>query len=82
MPIVLRGLVVPQPPAEEALASIEEGESAMPKDTKVHKMYEAIAEDAMQHGMSAKAAKSKGARIAQAKTGKSLATGKPPKRRG
>lgn len=54
----------------------------MPKNTKVHHMYEAIAEDAMEKGMSAKAAKAKGARIAQAKTGKSLATGKAPKHKG
>jgi len=43
----------------------------MPKGTKVHKMYEGMVE----HGMD----KGKAARIAQSKTGKSLATGKKPK---
>ena len=44
----------------------------MPKNTKVHRMYEAIKESG--------ASKAKAARIAQAKTGKSLKTGKPPKK--
>lgn len=43
----------------------------MPKGTKVHKIYDALRRE----GKSAASA----ARIAQAKTGKSLATGKPPK---
>lgn len=43
----------------------------MPKGTKVHKMYEAMREEGMSKG--------KAARIAQAKTGKSLATGKKPR---
>lgn len=45
----------------------------MPKNTKVHKMYEAIRRGG--------ASKGKAARIAQAKTGKSLATGRAPKRK-
>jgi hypothetical protein len=45
----------------------------MPKGTKVHKMYEAIRRGG--------ASKGKAARIAQAKTGKSLATGRKPKRK-
>ena len=43
----------------------------MPKNTKVHKVYEAI----KRSGKSAASA----ARIAQAQTGKSLATGRAPK---
>jgi hypothetical protein len=45
----------------------------MPKGTAVHKMYEAL----MRHGKS----KASAARIAQAKTGKALATGKKPRRK-
>jgi hypothetical protein len=45
----------------------------MPKNTKVHKMYDAIRRGG--------ASKAKAARIAQSKTGKSLATGKAPKRK-
>jgi hypothetical protein len=44
----------------------------MPKGTKVHKVYAAL----VRQGMS----KGKAARIAQAKTGRALATGKRPKR--
>jgi len=43
----------------------------MPKNTKVGKMYDAMKREGMDKG--------KAARIAQAKTGKSLATGKTPK---
>ena len=43
----------------------------MPTNTKVHKIYEAL----KRSGKSEASA----ARIAQAKTGKALATGKPPK---
>jgi len=43
----------------------------MPKNSSVHKMYE----DLLKEGHS----KSSAARIAQKKTGKSLATGKTPK---
>lgn len=43
----------------------------MPKGTKVHKIYEALKREG--------ASKGKAARIAQSKTGKSLATGKAPK---
>jgi hypothetical protein len=43
----------------------------MPKNSKVHRMYE----DLVQEGMS----KGKAARIAQSKTGLALATGKKPK---
>lgn len=46
----------------------------MPKHTKVHDMYDAMVRGGMSKG--------KAARIAQSKTGKSLATGKPPKRKG
>lgn len=45
----------------------------MPKNTKVHKMYQAMVDEGMDKG--------KAARIAQAKTGKALATGKKPKHR-
>jgi hypothetical protein len=43
----------------------------MPKGTKVHQIYEALKRQGYDKG--------KSARIAQAKTGKSLATGKKPK---
>lgn len=43
----------------------------MPRGTKVHKMYEGMREEGMPKG--------KAARIAQAKTGKALKTGKPPR---
>ena len=43
----------------------------MPKGTKVHKIYDALTREGMDKG--------KAARIAQAKTGKSLTTGKKPK---
>lgn len=46
----------------------------MPKGTRVERVYQAL----LRQGMS----KGKAARIAQAKTGLSLATGKKPKRRG
>jgi hypothetical protein len=46
----------------------------MPKGTKVHKIYRAL----VKSGKS----KASAARIAQAKTGKSLKTGKSPKRKG
>lgn len=46
----------------------------MPKGTKVEKMYEAL----QREGYSKRSA----ARIAQAQTGKSLATGKTPKKQG
>ena len=46
----------------------------MPKGTKVEKMYKGM----VKHGMS----KGKAARMAQAHTGKSLKTGKKPKRKG
>jgi hypothetical protein len=45
----------------------------MPKGTKVHKVYDALKKKGMSKG--------KAARIAQAKTGKSLATGRKPKKR-
>ena len=45
----------------------------MPKNTKVHKMYDAMVRQGMD--------KAKAARIAQSKTGKSLSTGKPPKKK-
>ncbi len=44
----------------------------MPKGTKVHRMYEALRRTGM--------AKGKAARIAQSKTGKSLKTGKTPRK--
>lgn len=43
----------------------------MPKGTKVHKMYEGMRETGM--------SKERAAKIAQAKTGKSLKTGRKPK---
>lgn len=46
----------------------------MPKGTKVEKVYQAIKRETGDPG--------KAARIAQAKTGLSLATGKPPKSKG
>ena len=45
----------------------------MPKNSRVHKMYESMRHEGMEKG--------KAARIAQAKTGKSLKTGKKPKRK-
>lgn len=45
----------------------------MPTGTKVHRIYEGIKRGG--------ASKGKAARIAQAQTGKSLKTGKPPKRK-
>jgi hypothetical protein len=45
-------------------------ELMMPKGTKVHDMYDAMVAEGM--------AKGKAARIAQAKTGLALATGRPP----
>jgi hypothetical protein len=45
----------------------------MPKGTKVHKVYDALVRQGYDKG--------KAARIAQAQTGKSLATGKPPKKK-
>lgn len=53
----------------------------MPKGTLVDRMYRAIKEDEMASGISPKKAKAKAAAIAQAKTGKSLATGKKPKKK-
>lgn len=47
------------------------GGSVIPKNTRVHEMYESMRHEGMEEG--------KAARIAQSKTGKSLATGKPPK---
>lgn len=46
----------------------------MPKSSKVHKMYEAMVREGM--------TKAKAAKIAQAKTGRSLMTGKKPKHPG
>lgn len=53
----------------------------MPKGTKVHKMYDAIKESQMAHGASKGEAERIAAATAQKKTGKSLATGKKPKRK-
>lgn len=44
----------------------------MPKGSKVHKTYSALREEGK--------SKASAARIAQAKTGQALATGKPPKK--
>lgn len=44
----------------------------MPKGTKVHKVYDALREKGMSKG--------KAARIAQSRTGKSLMTGRKPKK--
>lgn len=46
----------------------------MPKGTKVDKIYRALRKEG--------ASKGKAARIAQAKTGKSLKTGRKPKKKG
>jgi hypothetical protein len=46
----------------------------VPKGTKVDDMYQAMVKEGM--------SKQKAARISQAKTGMSLQTGKPPKRKG
>ena len=46
----------------------------MPKGTKVHRTFEALKREGKSPGSAA--------RIAQAKTGQSLKTGKPPKRKG
>lgn len=45
----------------------------MPKNTKVGRMYDAMVKEGMPKG--------KAARIAQSRTGKSLKTGRKPKRR-
>ena len=45
----------------------------MPKGTKVHRVYEALKRQG--------ASKGQAARIAQAQTGQSLKTGKPPKKK-
>lgn len=52
----------------------------MPKGTPVDDMYRAILRDLLRKGVSPEEAKAKAARIAQAKTGLALATGRPPKR--
>lgn len=55
------------------IAGHGEGAEPMPKGTKVHEVYDALKEkEGMDPG--------KAARIAQAKTGQALATGKPPKK--
>lgn len=54
----------------------------MPKNTKVHKIYEAIKDEEMAKGTSKKKAQAKAAAISQAKTGKSLQTGKKSKKKG
>jgi hypothetical protein len=48
-------------------------ENPMPKNTKVHHLYEKLLAKGMTKG--------KAVRIAQAKTGQSLKTGKPPKKK-
>lgn len=53
----------------------------MPAGTKVDKMYKAIKAKKMAEGMSKEMAERHAAMIAQAKTGKSLATGRKPKRK-
>lgn len=45
----------------------------MPKNTRVHRMYDALVRQGMDKGTAA--------RIAQAKTGRALATGRKPKRK-
>jgi len=52
----------------------------MPKSTKVDDIYQAIKKKSLKDGMSKKKAKTKAAKIAQSKTGKSLLTGKTPKK--
>ena len=53
----------------------------MPKNSPVHKMYEAIKKQKLAEGMDNAEAESHAARISQAKTGQALATGKPPKKK-
>ena len=52
----------------------------MPKGTKVDSIYQAIKKKEMKKGSGKKKAQGKAARIAQSKTGKSLLTGKTPKK--
>lgn len=53
----------------------------MPKGTKVDRVYEAVKKSKMAGGMSKAQAEKHAAMIAQAKTGKSLATGRKPKKK-
>lgn len=45
----------------------------MPKNSKVHRMYQAMVDEGMPKG--------KAARIAQSRTGQALATGRKPRRK-
>lgn len=53
----------------------------MPKGTKVHKIYDKIKKSQLASGASKAEAERIGAATAQKMTGKSLATGKKPKRK-
>lgn len=53
----------------------------MPKGSKVEKVYKAVKKEKEKEGMSEAEAKKHAAMIAQAKTGKSLKTGKKPKKK-
>jgi hypothetical protein len=64
-------LITAHLPWVTAAALNSQWESRMPKGSKVHRMYEAIKRGGADKG--------KAARIAQAKTGQALATGKAPK---
>lgn len=53
----------------------------MPKGSKVEKVYKAVKKKEMQMGMSKDESQMHAAMIAQAKTGKSLKTGKKPRKK-
>lgn len=53
----------------------------MPRNSKVHKIYAAIKRKEKRKGLSERAASAKAARIAQANTGRSLATNKKLKKK-
>ena len=57
------------------------GVGIVPKGTKVDKVYQAVKRAKMASGMSKEMAEKHAAMIAQAKTGKSLATGRKPKKK-
>ena len=53
----------------------------MPKGTKVDKVYQAVKKAKMASGMSKAMAEKHAAMIAQSQTGRSLATGRKPKKK-
>jgi hypothetical protein len=62
-----------QVPGGTQTRSQRKGTSSMPKGTKVEKIYQAVRSSGKDAGQAA--------RIAQSKTGQSLKTGKPPKKK-